>query len=109
MITNYRSRDFRKKQIIDVFRVQAKGGWPKWFTMYRIAKIIGMRPSTHLSGIIKEMVDEKTLKVKRTSNPGRWDSHFYALNSGVAQGHMSERAIPIKAAGHEIGQLTMWS
>ena len=108
--TNYHSREERKKQILKALVMLPMLPKPKKPTMYAIADVIGMRPSSHLTKILLEMEAQGTLKSKTVSNKGKWDTElWYIARKGHAQIAVEARIIPIKTKGQIIGQMEFLS
>jgi len=108
-MATFRSRAFRKAQIIDVLRIRLSRPGDSGMTMYAIARKLYLSPSTKLMNILKEMVTEDTLTMIIRRRSGCWDAFLFNLKSRSAKGHFTERSIPIKTAGAIVGQMEMWS
>jgi len=47
--------------------------------MYAIAKGLGLSPSSHLTGILEEMVEDEQLTAMPLLKNGRWEGRSYML------------------------------
>ncbi len=52
-------------------------------TLSEIARGLGMSPSSHLRGILDNMVENQALDKSPVSRPGRWDGWGYSLKQGT--------------------------
>lgn len=101
------SRAGRKAGIKSLLIIQAWNGNDKPFTMPQIAKMVKLKPSTHLLKILDEMVQENILcQYWLKDRPGRWDTKLYALND--IKPVTPSRSISIKKNGVKIGQMEMF-
>lgn len=76
-------RDERKDQIVLAFNIRYANVGESPMTMTLIAKKLDMRPSGHLSSILKEMVADGILEVTVQEYRNSGVSHFYKLKPGT--------------------------
>lgn len=73
----------RKEQVVLAFTVRYANVGVSSMTMTLIAKKLDMRPSKHLSDILKEMVTDGVLEVEIQEYRNSKTSHFYKLKEGT--------------------------
>lgn len=73
----------RKEQVVLTFIVRYANVGESPMTMTLIAKKLDMRPSKHLSDILKEMVGEGILEVEEQEYHTNSVAHFYKLAKGT--------------------------
>ena len=102
-------RSAQKQRIIKQLQIWHQNDYAKEATMNKIAKALDLEPSSHLVGILKEMVKEGDLEVVEREQPGRWVTHFYLLTeSRLITEKYSHRHIRINQRGVNVGQLEMF-
>lgn len=108
-IHNY-SRAERKSQVIQQMVLKMRrGGGAEW-TQYKMARALGLKPSTHFQNILNEMVAEgKLIKRVLVGRPGKWDTFYYAIHPDfLALDFEPKRSVSVRAAGKQIGQLELF-
>lgn len=105
---NY-SREEREVMIVSAFAVEIQHRRPNKMTAYQIAKKLGITASTHLNGILQQMVADGRLNAAIEPNPGRWTTRFYDLPEGTYTPPKSIRSIVFKQNGKFVDQLDLWS
>lgn len=104
------SREKRKEQIINQFRVwyQKDDTNPK--TMHRIAGALGMIPSGDITEMLRELVAEGKLTSEKRDQPGRWTTNFYLLaEKRIIAEKLLKRSISVRNRGKVVGQMELWS
>lgn len=104
---NY-SREVRAAMIVIAFAIEIQQGRINEMTAYAIAKKLGMRPSTHLNSILREMVASGQLDTYTRPNKGRWTTWYYCLPEGSYTPPTKARTATIKSKGKKVGQLELW-
>ena len=107
MKTRAFTRDERKTMIVSWFAIRIQRGNEQGATMNQIARGLGMKPSSHLSGILWEMFQEKTLDCREVTKPGRWTGREYRLLPGTYQAP-KKRTINLSVSGKPAGQLELF-
>lgn len=104
------SREERKRMIVMAFLVDIQQRQGGEMTSYRIARKIGVSPSSHLRSILAEMVRDGILECWLSSNiPGRWDTVKYRLPKGsYVDPHEKKRVVTVKAKGKPVDQLELF-
>jgi len=85
-----RKRSLRKEerevQIINWFAIRIQHDNEDYATMYQIARGLGLTPSSHITSILKGMVEKGALEEKSLSKSGRFETtKGYRLKSGTFQ------------------------
>jgi len=105
------SRAERKQQILGQFKIwfDKKDGEPK--TMNRIARALGMTPSTAIADMLLELVNEGLLILEWRDRKGRYTTRYFAISETFEHYHeeYGKRRIVVKHKGVERGQLELWS
>lgn len=103
------SRAKRKQQVLLQFAVWRGNGDAEPKTMYRIARALGMTPSTKFTGILAEMVSEGSLLYEARDQKGRWTTRFFQVNQAFEHYHekYGKRRIVVKQRGKIAGQLEL--
>lgn len=89
------SRGERKSQIADVFLNRIQQGRDNRLTMYEVAEILDLAPSTKLQKIMLEMVEEDTLSFV-TENKGNTWKRVFSLK------HVQHRIRNIRINGEQL-------
>jgi len=108
-IQNY-SRAERKGQVIQQMILKMRrGGGAEW-TMYKMARSLGLKPSTHFQNILNEMVSEgKLIKRQLIGRPDKWNTYYYAIHPDfLALDFAPKRTINVRANGKQAGQLELF-
>ena len=102
------SRAGRKEQIARALMSKSMEGKGAIGTMHWIAKRIGMKPSSHLMSILKEMYLDGDLSiVPMKGRSGRWDGKGWRLV--MPSKYIKQRQININSKGLAIAQFEMFS
>lgn len=101
------SRAERENSILVAFAIAIRNGQPNEMTAYKIARRLGLEPSSHLNNILRGMVASGQLDTYSRPNSGRWTTWFYALPEGSYHAP-KKRKIAIKAKGAAVGQLELF-
>ena len=107
-----RRRNFRrvehKARIVKLLALWAEQSERNSATLNQIAKALEMSPSTYLSEILDEMVNEGELVVVEKDQPGRWTTRFFAIcETGTLHRQKFFRRVAVKIKGQNVGQLEM--
>jgi len=79
-------REEREAQIINWFAIRIQHDNEDYATMYQIARGMGLTPSSHITSILKGMVEKGSLEEKLLSKSGRFDTtKGYKLKEGSFQ------------------------
>jgi hypothetical protein len=103
------SRDERKSQVVGQFNIWHQKGDTKPRTMSRIARSLGMTPSSKFRDLLLEMADEKILIVDPPGNEGSHTVRHYSLVSTLITEKSLQRKITLRKRGAVVGQLEMFS
>lgn len=76
-------REARKLGILQLFAVAIQHGKEAEFTQYDIAAKLNLTPGGHLTGILKEMVEEGRLVVRTDQWRKNAIRHLYSLKPGT--------------------------
>jgi len=108
-IQNY-SRAERKQQVIQTLILRIKRGSGAEITMYKLARALGLKPSTHFTNILNEVVKEGFLwKRELVGRPDKWNTFYYSLTSDyVRNNQVVFRDVPIKTKGVHVDQMRMF-
>jgi hypothetical protein len=108
-VKNY-SRAERETQIKMAIALSIQRGNGDELTMYRIARALGLQPSTHVAQILADMVVSGKLKARWVENrPGKWDTVLYSLPEGTyVDPKATARQIPVKVRGVLSEQLELF-
>lgn len=102
------SRAGRKEQVARALMSKSMEEKGAMGTMHWIAKRIGMKPSSHLMGILKEMyLDGDLALVPMKGRSGRWDGKGWRLVNQSK--YIQKRQIQIKAKGIAVAQFELFS
>lgn len=111
------SRDQRKGQVLLQFGVWNRNGDTEPKTMNRIAKALGMSPSSAVTEMLLELVDEGKLAFVEREKSGRWTARaYYSTVKSIITEKYGKRRINVKSRGQVVGtlkgqsgQLELWS
>lgn len=104
------SREKRKEQVVNQFRVWHMNGDTSPKTGTRIAKALALVPSQHVTDILQEMVAEGKLICERREQSGRWTTNFYLLaDTTIITEKFFRRSISVRNRGKVVGQMEMFS
>lgn len=102
------SREKRKEQIINQFRVWRMNGDDSPKTFPRIARSLGLVASPHISEILNEMVSEGKLTVEHRDQKGRWTTRFFLLaDTTLITEKFFRRHISVRSRGKVVGQMEL--
>lgn len=94
------SRAERKVQIVAAMAIMVQHGKSPDATMYQIAKKLDVRPSTHLLGILAEMVASGDLSVRYVQHRPNRTKGIYSLPEGsYSIPKTQQREIKLSRAG----------
>jgi hypothetical protein len=79
------TKEQRKIQIITWFAIRIQHDNDDYASVYQIAGGLGLSPSSHLSKIVTELVNEDKLESTTLERPGRWAGRGYRLKRGTFQ------------------------
>lgn len=104
------SRGKRKEQVINQFRVWRMNSDSSPKTMQRIARALGMIPSTDVKDMLLELVDEGKLTFEWRDQSGRYTTRFYLLaETTLITEKYFKRHISVRSRGQVVGQMELWS
>ena len=98
----------RKATIITWFAIRIQHDNYNHATSYEIARGLGLSASDKLRLILREMVEDGTLKSVEMDKAGRWKGSGYMLADGTYNAPR-KKTIAIKKRGALVGQLEMFS
>lgn len=102
------SREKRKQQIMGQFAIWQEKGDTEPKTMNRIARALGMIPSTAIRDMLLELVDEGKLAFVEREKSGRWTARgYYSTVKNLITEKYGKRRIVVKHKGVISGQLEM--
>jgi len=102
------SREKRKEQIIGQFAIWHTNGDDEPKTMNRIAKALGMIPSTAINDMLLELVDEGKLGFVAREKSGRWTARgYYPVIKRLITEKYGKRRIVVKQRGAVVGQMEL--
>jgi len=101
------TKDERKIQIVTWFAIRIQDDNDEYASVYEIAGGLGMSPSSHLSKIVKELVNEDKLEGTALERSGRWAGWGYRLKRGTFQ-RPTRATIPLKFHSKGIAQMEMF-
>lgn len=103
------SREERKQQVIDQFNIWHRNGDTKRKTMSRIARALGMTPSSTFRDMLLEMAVEGNLIVDPPGEAGSHTVRHYSLVRTLITEKSLRRTITVKKRGVAVGQLGLFS
>lgn len=110
------SREKRKEQVIGQFAIWYSKGDDEPKTMHRIARALGLTPSTKFRELLNEMVMEGKMTMERRDKSGRWTGNVYLVIKTLITEKSLKRRITVKQHGKvtatlEVpeGQRSLWS
>ena len=103
------SREKRKEQIINQFRVWHSNGDTEPKTMNRIARALDMRPAQTFTDMLLELVVEGKLTFEEREKSGRWTARNYSIVKSLITEKFYRRHITVSKRGVPVGQLEMFS
>lgn len=109
MSTKAYSREERRAMIIQSFAIMVQHGQDPRCTATRMARKLGLEPSTHFRSIMTEMAQEGVLCVEKVAHRSNRDKSVYSLPEGSYQELFHRRSIVINAKGKVAGQLELFS
>jgi len=102
------SREKRKEQIVNQFRVWRMNGDMSPKTFPRIARALGLVASPHISEILNEMVVEGKLTVEHRDQSGRWTTRFFLLSeTSIITEKLLRRHVSVRNRGQVVGQIAL--
>jgi len=101
------TKDERKIKIVTWFAIRIQHDNDEYASVYEIAGGLGMSPSSHLSKIVKELVNEDKLESTTLERSGRWAGWGYRLKRGTFQ-RPTRATIPLKFHSKGIAQMEMF-
>lgn len=101
------SREKRKDQIIRQFNVWHGNGDDEPKTMTRLARALGMSPSTTFQEILDEMVMEGSLTVEKREKSGRWTANNYLVVKTLITEKYGKRRFVVKQRGVVVDSLVV--
>jgi hypothetical protein len=104
--THYYTREERKTMIITRFAILMEAHGVVWLTVGEIGKGIGLVYSSHLKGIVYDMVAEGKLAHRDAVRPGVGEVREFSLTPGTFQ-LPAKRKIQFKVKGVVQGQLEL--
>jgi len=107
MKTRAFTKEERKTMIVTWFAMRIQKGNEDGATMNQIARGLDMKPSSHLSDILWEMVQEKSLDWREVTKPGRWTGREYRLYPGTYD-MPKKRTVNLTVSGKPAGQLELF-
>jgi len=75
----------REIQVINWFAIRIQHDNVEMASLSEIAKGLGLSPSSHLRGILDNMVTRDMLECATLERPGRWIGRGYMLKRGTFQ------------------------
>lgn len=99
-------RSVRKQQVIKQLAIWRENGFATEATSYKLARALGLEPSTKFSQLLNEMVAENLLTVVERDRAGRFTTRFYSL-VGHYHGLFAKRVIKVNKRGENVGQLEL--
>lgn len=101
------SRVEQKARIADAMLNAIAHGENNEFTMYRIAKILDMKPDQRITNLMLEMVDAGDLTVAvKTHRQNHWKRVFSLVDTDMQ--FIPVRTVKINVRGEQKGQLSLW-
>jgi hypothetical protein len=100
------TKDERKIQIITWFAIRIQHDNDDYASIYQIAGGLGLSPSSKLSKIVKELVQEDKLESTTLERSGRWAGWGYRLKRGTFQ-RPQRATIPIKFHSKGVAQMEL--
>jgi hypothetical protein len=102
------TRDERKQQVEDQFNVWYSKGYTEPKTQGRIARALGMTPSSKFRDLLLEMVKEGKLICDPPLSEGGNTVRYYSLVSTLIADKFYRREIRINRRGVNVAQLEMF-
>ena len=103
------SRQKRKEQVVAQFNVWHINGDDEPKTMHKIARALGMIPSSKFNEILLEMEAEGLLETEWRDKSGRWTARHYSVIKLLIREKFFRREIKVNKRGVAVGQLEMFS
>jgi hypothetical protein len=101
------SRDERKQQVIDQFSVWHAKGYTEPKTQGRIARALGMTPSSYFRDLLLDMVLEDKLICDPPLEAGGNTVRYYSVVKRLITEKFLRRRITVQKRGVAVGQLEM--
>lgn len=98
------SRAGRKEQVIELFQKLSQEGENLWLGHRAIAMWLGLKPSPHLLGLLKEMAEEGVLMSELTRNRRGIPKYIFGLDFSYRKLE-NRKPITIKSRGKIVGEV----
>jgi len=96
----------REIMVINWFAIRIQHDNDDYASIYQIAGGLGMSPSSHLSRIVNELVNEDKLESSTLERSGRWAGWGYRLKRGTFQ-RPTRETIPLKFHSKGVAQMEL--
>lgn len=103
------SREKRKEQVVGQFNIWYGNGDTEPKTMGRIARALGLTPSSYFRDLLLGMVNEGKLIAEPSGDAGSNTIRHYSLVKTLITEKFLRRKITVQKRGVAVGQLEMFS